>query len=728
MFKRSFPVYLQPDAMDCGPVSLKMIAKYYGKYVNLDTLREQSYMTRQGVSLHNLSLTAEKMGFRTVAATTDLSTLTEVTLPCIVVWEQSHYLVVYKAKGNRLLVADPKVGKLTYTKDTFVKHWTGQADLSAQGIVLLLEPTPDFYQQNHEQYAQRGWRFLLSYFKPHQAYLLQLILSIVGISIIQVLFPFLTQALVDQGIRSYNLSIIYIILIAQLMLFISQTGAEIIRSFLLLHVGHRISLSILSDYLSKLLKLPVSFFEKKNIGDILQRIDDNVKVEDFLTNTALTLLFSVLQLLVFGTLLAFFHLSIFLVFLAASLLYILWMYLFSKARLRLEGQRFHTTKQNLVDTHQLIYGIQEIRLNGSERRRRWKWEEGRVKLFQIASKVLSTEQAQLRGGTFLSELKNIIITVIAARYVLANEITLGALLAIQYILGQLNVPLLAIAEFFHSAQDARITLNRLAEVHGNTTEEGEATTRLTLPTAKSLHLEQVSFQYEGPASRYVLQNVDITILEGKVTAIVGTSGSGKTTLLKLLLKFYQPQGRITVGNLPLTHINSSYWWRQCGVVMQDGFIFDDTIQANITESDSEHPLNQERLYHATELAHLTETIEQLPLGYQTKIGAGGMQLSGGQRQRVLLARAIYKNPTYLFLDEATSALDANSEHYIINNLENFYQGRTVVIVAHRLSTVKHADQIIVLESGNVVESGTHSELTYQKGRYYELVKNQLELG
>ena len=726
MFKRSFPVYLQPDAMDCGPVSLKMIAKYYGKYVNLDTLREQSYITRQGVSLHNLSLTAEKMGFRTVAAMTDLSTLTETTLPCIAVWEQSHYLVVYKTKRNQILVADPKMGKLTYTKDEFVKHWTGQADLSVQGIVLLLEPTPDFYQQDYEQSKRKGWRFLFSYFRPHRTYLFQLILSIVGISVIQMLFPFLTQALVDQGIRNYNLHIIYIILIAQLMLFVSQTGAEIIRSFLLLHVGHRISLSILSDYLSKLLKLPISFFEKKNISDILQRIDDNVKIENFLTNTALTLLFSVLQLFVFGTLLAFFHISIFLVFLAASLLYVIWMYFFSMARLRLEARRFHTTKQNLVDTHQLVYGVQEIRLNGSERRRRWRWEEGRVKLFQIASKVLSTEQAQIRGGTFLSELKNIVITVMAARYVLANEITLGALLAIQYILGQLNVPLLTIAEFFHSAQDARVSLDRLAEVHEGKVEE--ATTEPTLPTTKSLCLEQVSFQYEGPASRYVLQNIDLTIPEGKVTAIVGTSGSGKTTLLKLLLKFYEPQGRITVGKTSLTHIDSSYWWRQCGVVMQDGFTFDDTIQANITESYSEYPLDPERLHHATELAHLTETIQQLPLGYQTKIGPGGMQLSGGQKQRVLLARAIYKNPTYLFLDEATSALDANSERYIINNLENFYQGRTVVIVAHRLSTVKHADQIIVLEAGKVVESGTHSELTYQRGKYYALVKNQLELG
>ena len=732
---KSFPAYRQLDYMDCGPTCLRMVARFYGQHYSLDALREKTHMGKQGTSLLNLSEAAEHLGFLTQAVVTDYDTLQEdVLLPCIAHWRDRHYVVVYRTTKKHVYVADPAAGKIRHTKEAFLEGWQNTENQS--GILLLLEPAPAFYEQElTKTTTTTGWGFLLTFFRPYKRYVWQLLLSVLSISLIQFLFPFLAQALVDEGIRNNNLHFIYIILMAQLVLFVSQTVGEVIRSYLLLYVGNRVSISLLSSFLQKLMQLPHPFFERKNLGDLFQRISDNERIEEFLTAQSLTVLFSLFSIIVFGVILAYYSLMIFWVFLVGALLYLLWIILLAKRRAVLEYKRFEASAEHQSQLQDLLYGMPEIRLNGSQHRRRARWEAVRIKQHQVATQTLSVDQLQSRGGTFLHELKNISITFLAALLVIRGEMTLGMLIAVQYILGQLNTPLLSLVGFLQSAQDAQLSLARLGEVHRKPSESSlneSGTTNALLYQASyqgDLRLERVSFHYEWSQSPAVLRDVSVTIPESKVTAVVGASGSGKTTLLKLLLKFYAPtEGTIYVGKQALHKLASGEWLSQCGVVMQDGFIFDDTILANITESDSRHPLDKQRLAHAVRIAHLEQFIETLPKGYRTPIGQNGMGLSGGQRQRILIARAVYKDPAYLFFDEATSALDAESERYIVNNLENFYQDRTVIIIAHRLSTVKHADQILVLDQGQVVEQGSHAELTYRKGKYYSLVKNQLELG
>ena len=730
---KRFPFYRQLDYMDCGPTCLRMVARFYGQHYSLESLREATFLGKQGVSLLNLSEAAERIGFRTEAVITDYDTLRQdVQLPCIAHWRDRHYVVIYRITNRHVYVADPATGTLRYNRREFLVGWQSndQSALEESGILLLLEPTPQFYEAEPSTSNQsRGWNLLLPFFRPYRRYLGQLLLSVLAISLVQLVFPFLAQALVDEGIRNNNLHFIYIILIAQLVLFVSQTIGEVIRSYLLLYVGNRVSISLLSSFLQKLMQLPHPFFERKNLGDLFQRITDNQRIEEFLTAQSLNVLFSIFTVAVFSLVLAYYNLTIFIIFLVGALLYVLWIVVLSRRRTKLEYKRFEASSEHQVQLHDLLYGMPEIRLNGSQQRRRWRWEAVRIKQHQVATETLSVDQLQTRGGTFIHELKNIGITFLAAVLVIRGEMTLGMLIAVQYILGQLNAPLLSLIDFLRSAQDAQLSLTRLSEVHQQANENETINEPLSTRPSGPLRLDGVSFHYEGPQSPAVLRDVGITIPAGKVTAIVGASGSGKTTLLKLLLRFYAPsEGIIYVGAQALHKLPTTHWLTQCGVVMQDGFIFDDTILANITESDSRQPLNKPRLAHALRIAHLEQFVDSLPKGLHTSIGQNGMGLSGGQRQRILIARAVYKDPAYLFFDEATSALDAESERYIVNNLENFYQDRTVIIIAHRLSTVRHADQILVLDQGQVVEQGTHSELTYQKGKYYALVKNQLELG
>ncbi len=719
--------------MDCGPTCLRMIAKFHGKEYPIDFLRQKSNITRTGVSLAGISEAAEDIGFHTMAVSLDFDTLeSEAPLPLIAHWRQMHFVVVYKIEKNVVFVADPSHGLIQYSKKDFIAGWIGKnADkYNLEGYLLLLEPTPKFYETDPSEKKEYGFRFLLWYFKPYKKYILQLFMGLAIGSLLQLIFPFLTQAVVDYGINYQNINFIYLILIAQLTLFISQTSVELIRGWILLHMTSRININLISDFLIKLMRLPISFFDSKNTGDIVQRIYDHDRVQGFLSNTTLNTLFSAFNLVIFGIVLAYYNLTIFATFMAGSLIYIGWTLIFLKRRAELDFKRFDQSANNQSSIYQLISGMQEIKLNGSERRRRWEWEAIQIKLFKVSIKSLSLSQTQNTGGQFFNELKNILITFIAAKAVIDGNLTLGMMLSVQYIIGQLNLPINNFITFIQTGQDAKISLERLAEIHSKKDEEEVQEDFITdLPEHRTIKIKNLSFRYGGKTSPNVLKNISLEIPEGKVTAIVGASGSGKTTLIKLLLKFYEPtKGTISIGNTKLNNISTRFWRKNCGTVMQDGFIFSDSVSRNITESRSEGIIDKTRLSHSAYVANIDTFIEELPLGYQTKIGSSGTNISGGQKQRVLIARSVYKNPTYIFFDEATSALDANNEKVIMERLQDFYKDKTVVIVAHRLSTVKNADQIIVLDKGQVIEQGDHDKLTKQKGMYYTLVKNQLELG
>jgi len=725
-----FPFYKQLDAMDCGPACLRMIAKFYGKNYSLQTLRERCFISREGVSMLGISDAAESIGIRTKGVRISFEQLkSEAPLPCIVHWKQKHFIVVYKIRGNRIFVSDPVYGRVKYSKEEFLKGWVStKKEGEEMGLCLLLEPTPDFYKYDDEKSNKGTLNFLFSYLRPYKKFMIQLVLGLLLGSLIQLIFPFLTQQVVDFGINNQDIGFIYLILIAQFALFIGRMSVDFIRGWILLHLGTRVNISLISDFLIKLMKLPIAFFDTKMIGDLLQRIGDHRRIELFLTSATLNILFSFVNLVIFGIVLAVYSLKIFWIFLVGSALYIIWVYLFMKKRRELDFKRFSQLSDNQSSLIQLITGMQEIKLNNIEKQKRWEWESIQAKLFRVNVKSLSLNQYQQAGATFINEAKNILITIIAATSVIYGDMTLGMLLAVQYIIGQLNAPLDQMIGFFHRTQDARISMERLGEIHLKEDEESpdEPKTGI-LPRIRSLTISGLSFQYEGPHSPLVLQNVELEIPESKVTAVVGVSGSGKTTLVKLLLGFYPPtKGEIKIGDIYLRNFSNRIWRDKCGVVMQDGFVFSDTIAKNIAMGDE--AVSTEKLMHSVKVANIQEFIESLPLGYNTKIGANGHGLSQGQKQRILIARAVYKNPEFLFFDEATNSLDANNEKIIMDNLQEFFTGKTVVVVAHRLSTVTNSDQIVVLEKGEIVERGIHNELTKLKGHYYNLVKNQLELG
>ncbi|WP_422079379.1 peptidase domain-containing ABC transporter [Ulvibacterium sp.] len=733
MLSKKFPFFKQLDQMDCGPTCLRMIAKFYGKDYSTDFLRQRSNITKIGVSLGGIAEAAEEIGFHTMMVSLNFDSLEkEAPIPLIAHWRQRHFVVVYKIEKDKVFIADPAHGRMQYSKKDFIAGWIGSnANIdTSEGYLLLLKPTPKFYETDFEEKKEYGFRFLFWYFKPYNKYIIQLIVGLIVGSLLQLIFPFLTQAVVDYGINRQDINFIYLILLAQLTLFVSQTSVDLIRGWILLHMTSRININLISDFLIKLMRLPISFFDSKNTGDIIQRIYDHNRIQDFLSSTTLNTLFSVFNLLIFGVVLAYYNLTIFTIFILGSGIYVGWTLLFMKRRAELDYKRFDQSADNQSSLYQLISGMQEIKLNGSERRRRWEWEGIQIKLFKVSIKSLSLSQTQNAGGQFFNELKNILITFIAAKSVINGDLTLGMMLSVQYIIGQLNFPITNFITFIQTGQDAKISLERLAEIHSKDDEEKTNEDYIReLPKCKTIKIKNLSFKYGGKTSPWVLKNVDLEIPEGKVTAIVGASGSGKTTLIKLLLKFYDPiKGNISIDDMKLKNIGTTFWRKNCGTVMQEGFIFNDTVSRNITESRSMGTIDKNKLTHAAHVSNLEDFIKELPLGYRTKIGSSGTSISGGQKQRILIARAVYKNPNYIFFDEATSALDANNEKIIMERLQDFYQGKTVVIVAHRLSTVKSADQIIVLDKGKVIEEGNHIELTKKRGVYYTLVKNQLELG
>ncbi|NLR68660.1 peptidase domain-containing ABC transporter [Chitinophaga varians] len=755
MLNRKFPFYAQHDSNDCGPACLKMVAKYYGKDVELEMLRQSSYINRNGVSLLGISQAAERIGFRTLMVQTSYEKLYgNVPLPCILHWNQEHFVVLFKKEGAGIgeggwllqkkagknghgenvsfWIGDPAHDLIKIDKSTLLKSWI--SDTRDKGVALVLYPSPEFLDERAVTGVKKytGLGLLFDYVKPYRRYIFQLFLGMILGSVISLALPFLTQTIVDYGVGFKDLSIVVLVLFSQLFLFAGSTVIELFRGWILLHMNSRISITILSDFLAKLMRLPVKFFDTHTTGDITQRLQDHGKIELFLTGVTINTFFSVVNIFVFLIILFVYSAKIFLTFFLFSTLSILWILFFLEKRKHVEYRRFQALRDNQDSTYEIVNGMKEIKLYNSEISRRWIWERIQVKLFKLNITGLRLSQYQESGFNTLTQLKNILVSFFAAQATINGEMTLGMMLSISYIIGQTNSPLQQLAMFFRSAQDAKLSMDRLQEIHNKENEdenqagqqmEGEMREDIT----GDIVISNLSFKYGGAHSSYVLKDINLVIPEGKVTAIVGTSGSGKTTLLKLMLKFYEPaEGTIRVGNHDLAHLSSGEWREHCGAVMQDGYIFGDTIARNIVIDGSR--IDARRMDNAVEIANIKEFIMSKPMKYTTRLGSSGGGLSAGQKQRILIARAVYKDPKFLLFDEATSALDANNERAIIENLTKFFQSKTVVVIAHRLSTVKNADQIVVLDQGEIAEQGTHAELVQRKGKYFDLVKNQLELG
>lgn len=732
---KTFPSYRQLDSMDCGPTCLRMLAKYYGRSLSIQYLREKSFITRDGVSMLGISDAAESIGFRTSGVRLTFEQLvTEKPLPCILHWNQNHFVVCYainKKRGHdyQIKISDPAGEKYTLNQFEFLKCWiSSRSEGENTGTALLLKPTPDFYREREALESDKGFSYFFGYLLPYRLQIVQLVIGLLVGSILSLILPFLTQAVVDQGITNNNLNFITLVLVAQLIVFVTQLIVDFIRNWIILHVNSRISISLISDFLSKLMKLPLHFFDTKNVGDIMQRIGDNERIKSFLTGSTLTTLFLFINFIIFAVILAYYNWMILGIFVLGNVLYIAWILLFLRYRRKLDMARFSQASAEQSNLVQIVTGMQEIKLNNFEKQQRWKWERIQIGLFKISVRGLALGQYQQMGAVFFSQTTSLFISFLAASSVVKGEMTLGMMMSVSYIIGQLSGPISQVINFVQTAQDAKISLERLNEIHNRVDEEQTIEAKLNeLPNNKTLYIEDLYFSYDGADRDYVLNGVNLAIPENKITAIVGSSGSGKTTLIKLLLSFYPPnKGKIKIKDIQIDDINPHLWRQKTGAVMQDGFVFSDTIANNIAVG--EDAVDKRKLLNAVEIANIREFIESLPLKYNTKIGMEGSGISQGQRQRLLIARAVYKNPDFLFFDEATNALDANNEKTILDNLNNFYKGKTVVIVAHRLSTVQNADNIVVLDKGKIIEEGTHKELTDRKGAYFTLVKNQLELG
>ncbi|PZX59387.1 ATP-binding cassette subfamily B protein [Algoriphagus ratkowskyi] len=725
----TFPNYKQPDSKDCGPTCLRIIAKHYGKLISLQEIRKLSETTRAGSNLLKLSDAAEEIGFKTIGAKLDFKRLEHAQLPLIVHWDKNHFVVVYRIKNGKVYISDPGYGLIILTNKEFVSRWIGNnaTEESKEGITLLLEPTSKFKKMKWTKTDKRSLGFLFQYLFKYKNLLVQLSLGLLVGSLLQLIFPFLTQSIVDVGIQNQDIGFIYLILIAQIMLFLGRTSVEVFRSWILLHLSTRVNISLVSDFFIKLMNLPISFFDTRMTGDIMQRIGDHRRIENLLTGTALNTFFSFFNLFVFGAVLIYYSPLIFLIFIGGSVIYILWILFFLKRRKELDYMRFAQLSQEQSTVIELINGMQEIKLHNAETQKRWKWEFVQARLFHVSIKTLALEQSQGVGSSVINELKNILVTFASAILVIEGQLTLGMMLSLQYIIGQLNGPIMGIVTFVRTYQDAKISLERLNEIHDKEDEESrDAQLVYNIVSGENIKVTNLSFRYMG-AEENVLKELNLIVPAKKITAIVGASGCGKTTLMKLLLKFYEPaKGEIHYGRHDFKSISPRSWRDHCGVVMQEGYVFNDTIAANIAVG--EEVIDLARLVMASQTANIYDFVQSLPLRFNTKIGNEGVGISTGQKQRLFIARAVYKNPEILFFDEATSALDAKNERIVMENLNRFLKGKTVFIIAHRLSTVKNADKIIVMDEGEIKEAGTHEELVLQSGVYYNLVKNQLELG
>ena len=726
-----YPSYLQRDSRDCGPTCVRMVAKYHGKSYSLNYLKKISNLTRSGTSLLNISDTAEKIGFKTCGMKLTIEQLNEISLPCIVSWNKNHFIVVYKILNNQVICGDPLQGILKYNIADFLNCWYSIDDnlKNKMGIALLLEPLSQFYENEEIRESKKlNLYHLLNYIKPHWKKLIALLFTLLLGSCFSLIFPYLSKSIIDIGVEGKNINFIVLILLSQLAVTLGQTVNDLIKNRIMLHTTISVNLALVSDFLGKLMRLPIAFFDSKRIGDLTQRIGDFTRIQNFLTSVLISLIMAIVTLLVYGGFIIKYNYLIFIIFIAGSVLYVSWVFLFLKKRKEIDYMRFQESASNQSTIIQLITGMQEIKINNCEKQKQGEWEQIQKRLYNISLRGLSLAQTQSVGAIFIDQIKNVTISFIAASEVVNGSISLGMMFAIQYIIGQMNAPVSQFVSFIQSTQDTKISLERLNEIQEIEDEEPESIKKTTkIPTNIDIKLINVIFHYNGIRSPKVLDNINLTIPSNKVTAIVGRSGSGKTTLLKLILGFYSPnKGEIFVGNSRLEELSESSWRRNCGVVMQEGFIFSDTIARNISVSDELVDMN--KVINASKLSNLENFVSSLPMGYEHQIGIEGNGISSGQKQRILIARAIYKNPHYIFFDEATSALDAENEKKIHDNLQEFFKGKTVLIIAHRLSTVKNADQIVVLDNGQIVEQGNHESLTQKKGKYYELVKNQLELG
>ncbi len=725
---KKFPFVEQLDSNDCGLACIRMISEWYGKKFSSSQLAGGGLLGRQGVSLQNLSKIAEHIGFRTLYLLSDFEKLAiSVPLPVIAHWNQNHFVVVYRISKNRIYVADPAFGCTSYSKDEFLKAWSAEEGNTGQGILLLMEPGPDFFSRSESKGENKAtFRFLLSYLRSFKPQIVSLMISLLLGSVMELIFPFFTQAIVDKGIGGRQLNFIYLVLLAQIMLYISKTSIDFLRERIFIHVSSRISVYIISDFLIKLMKLPISFFSSRQLGDITQRIQDHSRIDKFMTETLLKSIFAILTLIILSAVLIHFNPLVYFIFMVGSILQFSWIFAFLKRIRILENKSFSLMALDQNKIYELITGMQEIKLNNLEHKKRWEWERIQASLFKVNLSKLKLNQTYegYRGFVYLQRVLIIFVTSVA---VLRGQLSIGTMMAITFVLGQLNEPVSQLINFILQGQQAKISLQRLGEIHLKSDEEKVEQHKLhQLPNDKSIKLQKISFSYTESSSRKVLSDISLLIPGGKTTAIVGVSGSGKTTLLKLLLKFYTcAEGDIFAGGQTLEAYDSSFWRSQCGTVLQDSFLFSDTIAGNIALDDE---IDLKRLHQAAETANVQDFIASLPLGYHTRIGQDGQGISQGQRQRLLIARAVYKNPEYLFFDEATNALDAENELIIMRNLDTFCKGKTVIVVAHRLSTVRNADQILVLDNGKIAELGNHEQLTRERGKYYNLIRNQLELG
>ena len=728
---RRLKLIRQHDAMQCGIASLAMISAYYGKEYSLKELSKFCFTTKEGVSFQAIKDAATAIGLDAVCGRVSIDDLKKCPGPTILHWNQNHFVVLYKISndGKYFHVADPGKGKIKYSLENFKKYWIGtKLNGVEKGLAMYLEPTESFLSSNGGNGEERrSLRFLIGYLVQYKKYFAHILLGLLFGSTLQLAMPFLTQAIVDIGIKHRDLDFIWLVLMGELMIVIGCTATNFIRRWLLLHISMRVNISLVSDFFIKLLKLPMAFFDEKLMGDLMQRIGDHSRVQSFLTNQVLGMIFTILCFVIFGIVLLVYNKLIFGVFIVGSIVYGLWITTFLRRRKILDYELFEKQSINQNRTFEFITSMQEIKLQDCENRRRWEWEDVQADLFGVQMKSLKLQQTQESGSIFINEVKNIVITVLAATAVIQGQMTLGAMLAVQYIIGQLNSPVEQFMSFIYSLQDVKISLERINEIHEGRNEESSENMLCRFEKSKDISIKSVDFKYETHSPKFTLQDISFDIPRGKITAIVGASGSGKTTLIKLMLGYYKTlSGEILISGRNINEYNLKWWRRQCGVVMQDGVIFSESIERIIAVDDG--PVDVERLTHAAKIANIHDYVMGLPLKYNTKIGRDGVGLSQGQKQRILIARAVYKNPDFIFFDEATNALDAKNERAIVENLNEFYKGRTVVVVAHRLSTVRNADQIVVLDNGKVVEVGTHRSLTDKRGAYYNLVKNQLELG